>query len=712
MRPLLPLLAAPVALLLCACGGYEAAQKAYNLGEYSKAAGLFDDAQRAEKNNGRKAEEFFLLGECYRNLGQVSKAATAYQRAYRLKYDDDIVMLRLADCYRAIGRFDDATEIYNAYYDRHKTDRRASTGMASVSLAEGVWPELSKIKEEAEKADSGYVVKPFREINSKYSDFCPVYVGEGFDVVYFSSMRMEKKKRRTNKITGQGGSCLYMSKVDGRGKWTVPQPLGEPFGGSGNDDGVASVSSDGRTMVFTRCPVNNQDGSPVHAYEVKREGGRWSTPQRILPGSDSTLMVAHPALSPDGQTLYFVSDCVKGSLGGLDLWKSLRNVDGSWGPAQNLGPMINTAGDEVFPSVRQDGTLYFSSDGRKGFGGLDIYKAVTDDDGRVQVTNLGLPINSAGDDFGITFVGLAEEGLFSSNRGNSKGYDDIYSFYLPPVILTIEAHIGESGKKAFADGSSKPKSKILRLSSVAKPATDNPLDASSSSADDFADKSLAAVTLQKSSPSPGALVPVPSGAQGEAKPAESAPSRQSAKSTTTKKSTTTSKKSTTTSKKSTSKKKSSKKSTSKSSSSSKSATAKTSVSKSSTTKQQASASSTSEKSTTSATTKSYAKSSTKPSAQPSSSKRQTASTSRKSAAKRKFVPIPDAYVRIVGSDGTNVKLPVDANGKVTFVAEKDVRYVILSAAPGHANARAELSTEGANKSQTIKLTSLLDRIDM
>lgn len=690
MRPLISLLAALVALLLCACGGYEAAQKAYNLGEYSKAAGLFDDAQRSEKNNGRKAEEFFLLGECYRNLGQVSKAATAYQKAYRLKYDDDVVMLRLADCYRAIGRFDDATEIYNAYYDRHKTDRRASTGMASVSLAEGVWPELSKIREEAEKADSGYVVKPFREINSKYSDFCPVYVGEGFDVVYFSSMRMEKKKRRTNKITGQGGSCLYMSKVDGRGKWTVPQPLGEPFGGAGNDDGVASVSSDGRTMVFTRCPVNNQDGSPVHAYEVKREGGRWSTPQRILPGSDSTLMVAHPALSPDGQTLYFVSDCEKGSFGGLDLWKSLRNVDGSWGPAQNLGPMINTAGDEVFPSVRQDGTLYFSSDGRKGFGGLDIYKAVTDDDGRVQVTNLGLPINSAGDDFGITFVGLAEEGLFSSNRGSSKGYDDIYSFYLPPVILTIEARIGESGKKAFADGSSKPKSRILRISSVAKPASDNPLDASSGSADDLADKSLAAVTSQKSSPSPDALVPVPSEAHGTAKQAESATSKSSTKATTKKKSTT--------SKSSSSKKKATKKKTSKPSSSSKSTTAKASTAKSSTTK----------RSTTSATTKSSAK----PATQPSSSKRQTASSSKKSTAKRKFVPIPDAYVRIVGSDGTNVKLPVDANGKVTFVAEKDVRYVILSAAPGHANARAELSTEGANKSQTIKLTSLLDKIDM
>lgn len=693
MRPLHFLIVTPVALLLCACGGYEAAQKAYNLGEYNKAAGLFDDAQRGEVNNGRKAEECFLLGECYRHLGQVSKSATAYQKAYRLKYEDDVVMLRLADAYRAMGKFDEAKEVYGIYRERHKTDKRVSSGIASVSLSEGYWPELSNIKVDAEKVDSGYVVKPFKEINSKYSDFCPVYVGEGYDVVYFSSMRMQKKKRRANKITGQGGSNLYMSKVDGRGKWTVPQPLDEPFGGAGNDDGVASVSSDGRTMVFTRCPVNNQDGSPVHAYEVKREGGRWSTPQRILPGADSTLMVAHPALSPDGQTLYFVSDCEKGSYGGLDLWKSLRNVDGSWGPAQNLGPMINTAGDEVFPYVRQDGTLYFSSNGLKGFGGLDIYKAVTSDDGRIQVSNLGIPINSAGDDFGITFVGLAEEGLFSSNRASTKGYDDIYSFYLPPVILTIEARIGESGKKAFADGRAKPKTKVLKLSSSATASGAGALDATANDDSGLDGQQFASVTLKMSSPAPDALLPTASSSQnadeksaGVSSSDKSSKSKAVAKKTPAKKSTSAKK---TTSKKTTTKK----------------TTAKTSSSKAS-----SSRNSTAKAASASQNGKPSAKQSTAKSSP--SSKRQTASSSKKSTAKRKFVPIADAYVRIVGSDGTNVKLPVDANGKVTFVAEKDVRYVILSAAPGHANMRAELSTEGANKSQTIKLTSLLDKIDL
>lgn len=682
MRSVLFLLLSAAALSLASCGGYEAAQKAYNLGEYNKAAELFDAAQKSEKVSGRRAEECFLLGECYRHLGVVSKSAVAYQRALRLKYDDDIVMLRLADAYRAIGKFDEARDVYNAYYERHKTDRRVNVGRASASLAEEVWPELSNIKVTAENADSGYVVKPFREVNSKYSDFCPVYVGEGFDVVYFSSLRMEKKKRRANKITGQGGSTIYMSKVDGRGKWTVPQPLEEPFGGKGNDDGAAFVSADGRTMLFTRCPMNNQDGCPVHAYEIKREGGRWSEPVRIMPGADSTFMVAHPTLSPDGQVLYFVSDHEQGSFGGLDVWKSLRNVDGSWGPAQNLGPMVNTAGNEVFPSVRQDGTLYFSSDGHKGFGGLDLFKAVDEGDGRYHVSNLGLPINSAGDDFGITFVGLAEEGLFSSNRGNSKGYDDIYSFYLPPVILTIEARIGQSGKKAFADGNTKPKNRILRPSPSATAKAEASSAVDDARQDDFM-AALEAETLKKSDPAPDAVAPVvadspesSSAKQGAAKSAsKTAVKKQSAKS-----SSATKKQGTATTKKSAANQKTP------------SATA-----KKTTTAKQPDAYSAQKKTATAASTV----------------KKSNATSSNKAATKkRKFVPAPDAYVRIVGSDGTNVKIPADANGKISFVAEKDVRYVILSAAPGYANMRTEVSTEGINRSQTIRMTSLLDKVDL
>ncbi len=720
--------------MLTSCGSYEAAQKAYNLGEYNKAADLFDKAQKGEENKGRKAEECFLLGECYRNLGQDAKAAVAYQKAVRLKYEDDEAMLRLADAYRNIGKFDEARDVYNAYYEKHRTDRRVNVARASMQLAEGVWSELSNIKDAGEKADSGYVVKPFRDINSKYSDFCPVYVGEGYDVVYFTSLRTQKKKKRMSKITGQGGSTIYMSKIDGRGKWTEPQPLDEPFGTSGNDDGAAFVSSDGRTMVFTRCPLNNQDGCPVHAYEIKREGGRWSEPVRILPGADSTMMVAHPTLSPDGQVLYFVSDREDGSHGGLDIWKSLRNVDGSWGPAQNLGPMVNTAGDEMFPCMRDNGTLYFSSDGHEGFGGLDIYKAVEGDDGRYHVSNLGLPINSAGDDFGITFMGSAEEGLFSSNRGSSKGYEDIYSFYLPPVILTIEARIGESGKKAFADGNTKPRSRVLRPSPSANVGQDDTQTAQTAKAqepvkDEADDKNddekipdfALEGKLQMSTANP-------SGTQdsetAQTKQSDDKTTTQSAAKSTSKSSTT---KSSTKKKTTTSKGKSSTTKKSTSSKSKSSATAKKTTStkgKTSTTKKTGT---TTKKTTTSATAKSgtttkssdnqqtataKADSDKTTTTKKSSTTTASASSSKKTTKKkRKFVPIPEAYIRVVGSDGTNIKLPVDDHGKVSFVAEKDVRYIILSGAPGFANTRTEVSTEGLNRTQTIKMTSLLDKVD-
>ncbi len=710
--------------MLTSCGSYEAAQKAYNLGEYNKAADLFDKAQKSEENKGRKAEECFLLGECYRYLGQDAKAATAYQKAVRLKYEDDEAMLRLADAYRNIGKFDEARNVYNAYYERHRTDRRVNVARESMQLAEGVWSELSNIKDAGENADSGYVVKPFRELNSKYSDFCPVYVGEGYDVVYFTSLRTQKKKKRMSKITGQGGSTIYMSKVDGRGKWTDPQPLDEPFGSSGNDDGAAFVSSDGRAMVFTRCPLNNQDGCPVHAYEIRREGGRWSDPVRILPGADSTMMVAHPALSPDGQVLYFVSDREEGSFGGLDIWKSLRNVDGSWGPAQNLGPMVNTPGDEMFPSVRNDGTLYFSSDGHEGFGGLDIFKAVEGDDGRYHVSNLGLPINSAGDDFGITFMGTAEEGLFSSNRGNSKGYEDIYSFYLPPVILTIEARIGESGKKAFADGNTKPRSRVLRPSpsvnaaktEIASAQTAKVQESVKDDDDDPKDEPklpdfAIEGKLQMSSANTTDKQETESaqGNQSDGKVSSKSSTKSTAKSSTSKSSTQKSKSSSTT-KKTTANSKGKTSMTKKTSTTTKKSSALTT--KKTTTSATAKSSSTSASSTATKTASAKQSTTAKTTTTKKSTTTASASTEKKKTTKkRKFVPIPDAYIRIVGSDGTNVKLPVDEHGKVSFVAEKDVRYIILSGAPGYANTRTEVSTEGLNRTQTIKMTSLLDKVD-
>ena len=149
---------------------------------------------------------------------------------------------------------------------------------------------------------------------------------------------------------------------------------------------------------------------------------------------------AHPALSNDGKTLYFVSD-MPGGIGGLDIWKVEGSGDGTWGQPINMGNVINTPGDEMFPYVRADGTLYFSSDAQVGYGGLDIYKVGKDKNGKIRVINLGKPINSEADDFGIVFKGKAEEGLFSSSRGSSKGIDNIWSFILPKLEFSMKGEV-------------------------------------------------------------------------------------------------------------------------------------------------------------------------------------------------------------------------------------------------------------------------------
>ena len=603
-------------LALSSCKGLDAAEKAYNLGEYQKAATIYESLQKAEQNKGVRGMENFYLGECYRNLGVMSKASTAYKRAISFNYDDDDALLRLAECYRVLGKFDEAQDAYEQYAQKHKTDRRASEGLASIPLGRDNWTEMTSKK--TSPVDSGYVISPMKEFNaSKYSDFCPAYVGDAYDAVYFTSMRTQKKHRKSSKITGQGHATLYMSRIDGRGKWTTPEPMDEPFGQSQVDDGVACISADGRTMLFTRCPLNDEEGNPAQCFEMKREGGRWSDPVRVTPGGDSTMMVAHPAISPDGQTIYFVSDKEEGGHGGKDIWMALRNTDDSWGPAQNLGPMINSQGDEMFPYVRQDGSIYFSSNGHKGYGGLDIYRAVMTDAGRYEVTNMGLPINSQGDDFGIAFMGSAEEGLLSSNRDNSRGVDNIYSFYLPPVILTIEGFVGEveggvlySPRPALAEaGAAQADSVSADVATVSKPA-----------------------------------------GNAKASTAKSSPKKSAAKSNV-----------------------------------------------------KSNAKSTANASATKGASKSGSKSTVK--ASPSSKAKQTA------AVEKKIVPVKNSFVRIVGSDGTNIKLSPSDDGLISFVAERDVHYLILSGAPGYANVRTEISTEGLNRTQTLKFTAKLEKIN-
>jgi peptidoglycan-associated lipoprotein len=258
---------------------------------------------------------------------------------------------------------------------------------------------------------------------------------EAESIVFTSNRTKSKNKKIKNPITGVPNNDIYTARKNNSGKWEEVELI-EGAVNSDEDEGVVSFSSDGKTMYFTRCLANMPSGQ---IYQSSRSGGEWTEPKLIQLFEDTTVTVGHPAISPDGNKMYFVSDA-DGGEGGKDIWVAV-NEGGQWVVLENLGTAINTSGNEMFPYVRQDGALFFSSDGREGFGGLDIYMAVQDSAGAWIVENMYSPINSQGDDFGITFNADNSMGYFSSSRGQRKPIDKIYRFELPALVYAIEGRV-------------------------------------------------------------------------------------------------------------------------------------------------------------------------------------------------------------------------------------------------------------------------------
>jgi peptidoglycan-associated lipoprotein len=429
------LLVACLYLLIGCSGGkrMSKAQKAFEIGEYTKAADLYKKAYSGEKNKYNKGEYSFFMGECYRMLNRPTKAASAYSKAVRYSYPERQARFYMAESYRKAGKLDKAIPEYEAYLDEVPADVRAQKGLASCMM----------LKDNPK--DNRYVVSVLKKLNSKFSDYSPAYGGQEYDYIIFSSMRTGSKRKRKNKITGQGASALYFSTIDSKGEWSEPEAFGEPINNPQYDDGAPSVSLDGKTLYYTRCRYDDTKPIGAEIFSCTRKGGRWTEPEAVAIADDS-LIVAHPAISPDGETLYFISDR-EGGYGGKDIWFVKKNSEGVFSDPQNLGSAINTSGDEMFPYVRLDGTLYFSSTSHIGYGGLDVFKAERGEEGNWNVSNMGAPVNSESDDFGIVFKGKAEEGILSSSRGNSKGVDNLYSFFLPKLKFLLEGKVrNENGE--------------------------------------------------------------------------------------------------------------------------------------------------------------------------------------------------------------------------------------------------------------------------
>lgn len=400
----------------------------FQRGEYYDASVTYKKVYnklRKKEERPQRGEVAFKMGRCYRLLNMSARASAAFQNALRYEYPDSTTHFMLAQALHADGKYAAALRSYDKYLEFCPDDSLA------INCAEGC-----RTAQEIRARGSRYVVKQAKLFNSRRADFCPMYLGADCDQIYYTSTTEKATGDKKSEITGMKNADVFFSKKNEKGEWERPEPV-EGELNTEFDEGIVAFSPDAQTMYLTKARRELNAPTSVEIYTSTRSDAKWSASVKFEITADTLSTFGHPAVSPDGEYLYFVSD-MPGGYGGKDIWRiSLKERQGS---LVNLGPDINTEGNDDFPYVRSDGSLYFSSDGHPGMGGLDIFRATAVGDPadlRWKVENMGFPINSAGDDFGITF-GKGEDGFFSSNRGDARGYDHIYSFEYDPVRITIE----------------------------------------------------------------------------------------------------------------------------------------------------------------------------------------------------------------------------------------------------------------------------------
>lgn len=420
------------ATILTGCGAEQAVKKGdkfYAVGEYYDAAEQYRKAysQTPTKERTTRGERARKLAECYRRINFTNKAIAAYNNVVRYKQADSLTHLYLGQLYMKNGNYKEAAKHFQTALDSLPGATLAKNGLISAKKA----PEWKK-------EGSAYTVKRMDIFNSRRAEYSPMLGGDDYDQLYFTSTRNQAQGDEYSGITGAKAADIFLSQKDDKGKWSKPQPIDSELN-SDFDEGASCLSPDGRTMYLTQCKTDPNYPRYATIVASRRTDAAWSKPTEVRILGDTLSSFAHPAVSPNGEWLYFVSD-MPGGEGGLDIWRCRLFGDNEVGSIENLGPTINTPGDEMFPTFRPNGDLYFSSNGHPGLGGLDVFVARL---GHKDIEHLGFPLNSQGDDFGMTFEGRHNQGFFCSNRGDLRGYDHIYSFYNPEIVQTVKGWVYE-----------------------------------------------------------------------------------------------------------------------------------------------------------------------------------------------------------------------------------------------------------------------------
>lgn len=427
----LPLLM--LCMLLMACGADRALKQGdqlYATGDYFDAAAQYRKAysQTSPKERMQRGQITLRQAECYRRINYTARAITAYRNALRYKQGDSATRMALGQQLLKVGQYKEAAKVMAEMLDSCPQNSMAQTLLASARKA----PQWKK-------EGSRYKVKREDVFNSRRSDYSPVLAGAEHDRLYLTSTRNEATGDDISGITGTKNADIFMAQKDEQGRWQRPQVIDTELN-SNADEGACCLSPDGLTMYLTSCQSDERYPRFATIVTSRRSDATWNKPQPLPITRDTLSLYAHPAVSPDGQWLYFVSD-MPGGMGGKDLWR-VRLTEAGLGGVENLGTPVNTPGDEMFPTFRPNGDLYFSSDGHEGMGGLDIYIAHPTASGWT-IVHPSYPLNSMGDDFGMTFEGNKNRGFFSSNRGDAHGWDHIYSFENPEIIQTVRGWVYE-----------------------------------------------------------------------------------------------------------------------------------------------------------------------------------------------------------------------------------------------------------------------------
>lgn len=438
---------------LAGCGAdknLKKGEKYLAIGEYYDAANQFRQAysKTAPKEKARRGDIALKIAHCNERINATQKASAAYANAIRYGRASAADRLAYARQLLKAGSYKQAAEQFGivldsinngAYQEPDRTKPNQMDIKAAKQLAQNGLLSAQKAPQWKQEG-SRYKVKRMDVFNSRRDDYSPVLAGDQHEYLYFTSTRNDAQGNELSGITGAKPADIFMSEKDDKGHWSKPEAV---TGGLNTDfdEGACALTPDQRTMYLTQCVSDASYPRYAQIVTSARSDAAWGKPTELKITADTLSSYAHPAVSPDGEWLYFVSD-MPGGMGGMDIWRA-RITPAGLGGVENLGEPINTPGNEMFPTFRPNGDLYFSSDGHPGMGGLDIFIASVGRDGKYHVTHPGYPLNSQADDFGMTFEGVHNRGYFASNRNDGRGWDHIYSFENPEIIQSVKGWVYE-----------------------------------------------------------------------------------------------------------------------------------------------------------------------------------------------------------------------------------------------------------------------------